>query len=76
MFGKKKIGIVSNLRFISMKNFMKKVLLPRGQVLSCLALRSSFWGRGSWLFCFSLVGSLCTVCHGLFDLPLGIISWL
>ena len=31
-------------------------------------------GRGSWLFCLSLVCGLCTVRHGLFALPLGSIG--
>ena len=30
-------------------------------------------GRGSWLLFFSLVCGLCTVCHGFFALPLGIV---
>ena len=35
---------------------------------------SPCWGRGSWLHCFSLVCGLCTVCHGLFALPLSVID--
>ena len=34
------------------------------------------WGRESWLICFSLVCDWCTVCHGLFALPLGVIGRL
>ena len=37
------------------------------------AFRSPFWGRGR-LFCFSSVCRLCTVCQGLFALPLGVIG--
>ena len=40
---------------------------------SCPAFRSPFWGRGR-LFCFSSVCRLCTVCQGLFALPLGVIG--
>ena len=32
--------------------------------------------RGKWLFCFSLVCGLYTVCHGLFALPLDVIGRL
>ena len=32
--------------------------------------------KKSWLFSFSLVCGLCTVCHGLFALPLGVIGKL
>ena len=42
---------------------------------SCLKLWSHCWVKWSWLhcfllFCFVLVGVLCTVCHGLFALPI------
>ena len=33
----------------------------------------SCWGRGSWLYCVSLVCGLCIVCRGLFVLSLGVI---
>ena len=30
------------------------------------------WGKGSLLLGLSLVSDLCTVCHGLFAVPLGV----
>ena len=45
-------------------------------LLLCSVDRSPCWGRGSWLFCFPLVFGLCTVCLGLFAVPLGVIGRL
>ena len=45
---------------------------------SCLALakRERERERESWLLCLSLVCGVCTVCHGLFTFPLGVIGRL
>ena len=43
---------------------------------SYLALISPHWERGNQLLCFSFVYDMCTVCRGLFPLPLDVISRL
>ena len=46
-----------------------------GHVFVFCIVITLLWKR-SWLLCFSLVCGLCTVCHSLFSLPLGVISRL
>ena len=43
-------------------------------ILLCIGIISS--RRASWLLCFSLIRGMCTFCHGLFALPLGVIGRL
>ena len=43
---------------------------------SCLILCSTGWERWNWMLYFSLICGVYTVCHDLFDIPLGVIGRL
>ena len=51
-------------------------MLCPSQCLNVMFSRFCLAFRGSWFLCFSLICGLCTVCLGLFVLPLGVVGRL
>ena len=58
------------------KKYLRLVDPVCGTVITLLGLVEGGGGWRSWLLCFSLVYSMCAVCHGFYGLPLGAIDYV